>query len=595
MARKKKASTLHYVEERLLILKNIKDEDGLITNVDDYRLRAKVKRVTPKSGDKSDYATNVGFSVKTAKDAELLAGMQEYNFIPLSDEARRKVELLKHIWNYHWLVSKTDKRLSRVIPEATTTGTGWMYEGLKTFKRTVNTPSLNEDWEIEYKKEVIPDYSWVWCEFIPFENFFIDGTDIENSNEAIWVKFWDRDEWINEHKLMNGYTTIDIPMNKTYTYIGNNETDPKKGQDDDSIITEMRYYNKSKDEFIVLVNWKEVHSSHIPYTHKELPFLPYYDYQVEGRIWGMGEFELLAEDIIYKDAIRSLSIDVIKAQMGVMAINDDIDFDENTFEYGPFSYMKVDDISGIKHLSPSISTNALDNAEQKVDSDIISKTWIDYKSQILTPWETATKTAAKSQTLKKRINLNLKINWYSFFERLSRLRLSNIRLHHSNKEVEIPVEGWNIKEDWTFEPLNGWYGSFTVKPDVVVDNYNIVPITESILWVTEERDKAKWLEAAQILWGIIWADGQPVFPWEKIWEMLSDLLWIDFLKLSWASNANKSWEQLLQEFNNSSQWISNDATNPNNPNFIPPEQRSWATTSTKVSGQANIKDSDVLG
>ena len=98
MKNPKLQSPLHYVDERLLILKALKQEDEVEENVKDWRQMAKVQRTQDVSLDKSDFATNVGFSVKTAKDAELLAGVQEYNFIPLSDEARKKVELLKRIW-----------------------------------------------------------------------------------------------------------------------------------------------------------------------------------------------------------------------------------------------------------------------------------------------------------------------------------------------------------------------------------------------------------------------------------------------------------------------------------------------------------------
>jgi hypothetical protein len=52
-------------------------------------------------------------------------------------------------------------------------------------------------------------------------------------------------------------------------------------------------------------------------------------------------------------------------------MENDIDFDESTFEYGTTSYTRVDDINAIKFFSPSISTNSIDNAEAKLDNDII--------------------------------------------------------------------------------------------------------------------------------------------------------------------------------------------------------------------------------
>jgi len=77
----------------------------------------------------------------------------------------------------------------------------------------------------------------------------------------------------------------------------------------------MRYYNKSRDEMIILANGKEVYNTPIPFAHKELPFCPYLDYRVDSRFWGMGEYELLEEDELFADALRSLDIDVVRAQM----------------------------------------------------------------------------------------------------------------------------------------------------------------------------------------------------------------------------------------------------------------------------------------
>jgi len=107
----------------------------------------------------------------------------------------------------------------------------------------------------------------------------------------------------------------------------------------------MRYYNKSEDQLIILANGQEIYNAPMPSLHKELPFCPFFDYQVIDRFWGMGEYELLWEDIQYRDALRSLSIDVIKAQMGITMVDDTVSIDETTFELGTTSYTKVSDVN----------------------------------------------------------------------------------------------------------------------------------------------------------------------------------------------------------------------------------------------------------
>ena len=574
----------HEVEERLVILKSIKNKDWLVDGQKIWRQNNKARRVVERPHDKSDYMTNIGFTVKTAKDAELLAGIQQYDFIPLDQEARTNVAAFKLNWNYWWLMSKTDKMLSKVIPEATAFGTWITYEATKTIRKKIKEPTRHADGSITYKEKIDTEYDGIWTEQIPWENFFIDGNDIDNSNEVVWIKYWDRNEYLKEHELHPDYKNLNqIPVGKWYTVV-EGEIDNKYDQENENVITEMRYYNKSNDQMIILANGIEVVNTPIPFTHKELPFCLFYDYEVLDRIWGMGEYELLAEDIEYRDALRSLSIDVIKAQMGITLIWETNDIDETTFELGTTSYTRVDDINDLKFYSPSVSTNSIDNAELKVDNDIIAKTGIDFKAQQLSPQETATRTQAKTESGKKKINLNLKINGYSFFERLARLRTANIQLLHSTGNKEIFVEGMDIDKNWVASPVNGWYGSFTVEPWMVKGQFNVVPITESILGLSEERDLEHMLRYAEVAGNIVDSNGQPVVQGDKLVKAITERFGFDFDALTSASQQQKTPEQIVNEIESEDRGTSLAPNDPNSPDFIPPEQRSGATNAVPTSG-----------
>lgn len=573
----------HSVEERLIILRSIKNKDWLVDAQKIWRQNNKARRVYDRPSDKSDYMTNIGFTVKTAKDAELLAGLQEYSFIPLDDAARGNVGPVKLNWKYWWLMSKTDKMLSKVIPEATAFGTGIVYEATKTIRKKIKEPIRHPDGSISYKEKIVVDYDGIWTEQIPWENFFIDGTDIDNSNEVVWIKYWDRNEFLKEHELHPDYKNLNaVPVGKWFTVV-EGEVDNKYNQDNENIITEMRYYNKSNDQMIVLANGKEVLNTPIPFTHKELPFCLFYDYEVIDRIWGMGEYELLQEDIEYRDALRSLSIDVIKAQMGTTMIDESVDIDETTFELGTNTYTRVSDVNLVKFYSPGVSTASIDNAELKVDNDIIAKTGIDFKAQQLSPQETATRTTAKTESGKKKINLNLKINGYSFFERLARLRMANIQLIHSVWSKTIFVEGQDIDANGVSTPLNGGYGSFTVNPWMVKGQFNIVPITESILGISEERDLEHMLRFAEVAGNIVDSSGQPVIQGEKLVKAITERFGFDFDMLTSASSQQQSPEAIINELEAESKGTSIDPNDPNSANFIPAEQRSWAKTQVPTS------------
>lgn len=564
--------TLHKVEERLIYLYSLKKD--MIPKQAEYRNRYIWQREKEKSQDKSDYKTNTEFSIIQAKASELLSWMQDYDFIPLSDEAYTNQKIIKNIWHYEWIKSKTDKALSQAFFSWLKYWDWYIYEWIRNITRTIKVPSYSWS-EITFKEENIPEYEGIYCEYIPWENLYLDWDSLENSNEVIWIKYWDRQAFINSFQNNPQYKNVDdsLPIWRYY-YLTSDTLNVNWNINDDEVVTELRYYNKAKDSFITLVNWIEVLNSFIPYKHKELPFCNFVDYFVEWRVYNMWEYELLEEDVLFKDALRSLQIDVIKNQFWFTVIHPDSEFDELSLETGINKYNRIDP-KDINHYSPNISANSIIQAEEQVNNDIIIKSWIDFRSQVLTQSETATKTDSKQQSARKRINLNLKLNWYNFFERLARLRMSNIQLLYSSSNKKIPLKWWTIDEKWIFSAINWWYGTFLVKPEYVKWNYNIIPITDSILWLSTEKDKNKFLEFSQVMWNIIWTDGKPIINPEKIVEIWTRLFGYSFDELTAKAEEYQSPDKLLEWVMNEQNWISNDVTNPTNPNYIPPEQRSW--------------------
>jgi len=51
--------------------------------------------------------------------------------------------------------------------------------------------------------------------------------------------------------------------------------------------------------------------------------------------------------------------------------------------------------------------------------------------------------------------------------------------------------------------VNGGYGSFTIKPDMVKGQFNVVPITESILGISEEKDIEHLLRYSEVAGNIL--------------------------------------------------------------------------------------------
>lgn len=568
------AEKLNEVEERLVYLYWLKKD--MIPKQREYRERYTGARLLPKSTIKSDYKTNTEFAIIQAKTAELMAWMQDYDFIPLSDEAYVNQKLIKNIWKYEWIKSKTDKNLFKAFMSWFKYWDWYLYEWIRKIYKTVNVPTYNEEWNITFKKERVLDYEGIYMEYIPWENVYLDWDTLDDANEVIWIKYWNREAFIKTFENADWYFSVNNDIKKwRYYYLSNDTLNITGNQDDDNIITELRYYNKAEDKFIILANWTTVKDSFIPYKHKELPFVNYVDYFVEWRVYNMWEYELLEEDVLYKDALRSLQIDVIKNQFWFITVDPDAEYDQWTIKTGINVVNRISP-KDIAHFSPNISSSSVLAAEQQADNDIIIKSWIDFRSQVLTAGETATKTESKQQSSRKRINLNLKQNAYNFFERLARLRMSNIQLLYSSWNKKIPIKWWTINENGVFKTIS-WYWTFIVKPEYVKWIFNIVPITDSILWVSTDKDKNKFLEFAQTLWNIVWKDWKQIINPEKIVEIWAKLFWYNFDELTekeeWYMNAT----DILDNIDKEDDWISTSPSDVNSPDYIPPEQRSWNT------------------
>lgn len=168
----------------------------------------------------------------------------------------------------------------------------------------------------------------------------------------------------------------------------------------------------------------------------------------------------------------------------------------------------------------------------------------------------------------------LKINWFNFFERLARLRMTNIQLIFWTWNRKIPVKWMNISTNWAVEPLNSWYWLYTVSPSHIKWKFKVLPITDSILWTSTERDKTRLLEFAQIVWNMVWDDWKPIINNIKLAETLSRKFNVDFETLTSKNVLNKSWADILKELDLQNTWVAPWSTA--DPSYIPPEQRSWS-------------------
>jgi len=588
MPKVEKKAPSHFIEDRLTALKSIKDKYGLSDKAPEWKEKANMKEVVSPS-DENDFRTQVSATVKRQKDAELSANMPEWSFIPLTDEAQSNRKIVRESWKYHWLISNTDKVISKIVWQATTYGTGIQYEWIKHTHKTIKEPFIKKG-KIEYREKEINE-SKIYCEKIPFANFFINWTDIDESTEAITITYYDKEEYIMEKETSPVYKNIG-KLKKAptdYTLSGITDWEDKiPNQDTENVVTEFKYYNTAKDEFRILANGVEILSTPIPYMHKKLPFVPYYDNEAEDRFWWIGEFELLENEERAKNEYRSLTVKWVKASIGFILKDRDNDLETDGMDYWIQEVYETDDMDGIEHFAPNVPIQAIAELEAKIDNDIIAKSGVDFKSLQLSPSESATRTANKSLSSKKRINKNIKDNWYGFFRRLGELRMANIQQLHMMNNVRVPIEWGSINNKWVFIPdETGSFGSGIIWEKFIKWQFLVLPITETMLWNNKQRRKENLSTFMQVAGNLVWEDGKPVIKWTQLAKLASDEYGYDYEKLTEEASEAQATNEIVDEVMNEGPQLPPEE-NPNNPNYVPPAQRSQRDQVKTISGQAKV-------
>ncbi len=582
------SENLHRIESRLLSLKSIKDRYNLQELWLKWKEKANMKEIS-NPVDENDLRTQVSAIVKRQKDAELWASLPEWNFIPLDDNAEINRKIISSSWKYHWLISNTDRTIKKVVWQSTTYGTWIMYEWIKHTHRVIKEPYLDGKWYLKYRDVTIKN-SQIFCEKIPFLNFYINGSDIEQSTEAIVVRYFNKDEYIAEKKLSPLYENIkELEKSTEYEFVqwedGRDVKDPQWEKD---TVIEMEYWNVWTDEYIILANWIEIFSSPIPYKHKKLPFCLFIDNEAEDRIWGIGEFELLEPEELAKNEYRTLTVKAVKASIWFILKERWSDLDPASLEYWIQEVYETDDVDAIHHFAPNVPLGAISELEAKIDNDIIAKSWVDFKSLLLAPSESATRTANKSMSARKRINDCIKNNAYWFYRRLWELRLSNIQQLHT-KPKRIPIEWGSINEKWIFISDETWaYGSAIIWAKFTKWQFLVMPIVETMLWENDQRRKDNLTTFMQLAWNVLWPDGKPVIKWAQLVKLASDEYGFDYEKLTEEVEDSQSPDDIINSVFGE-QWASPE----NDPNYVPPAQRRQQEQVKAISWQAKISSPEI--
>lgn len=574
------------INERLSILHSLKQHRFPFywDYYNKYRMRNSEK-LTPEWF--VDYSMNTQFAIVNTKASELLANTPKYDFIAMDDDAKRYKKVRELHWNYVWQVSGTDRANASIIFDALKYGIGVGKEVWACEKRKIKKPVMTE-WVIMWTEEEVVDYEGCKLIYVPWNNVWLNWPNIELTTEAAVVTYYDRSQFFEvfgSNPMYSGITEDNIPKGKYYyiqdnsdklTFAGSpSSTDfgwENSGNAD--IVSVLEYWNKYEDEYIVMANgvWINPLSNGEempnPNPSKEIPLVVYTDHPLEDDIYGMGEFDITQKSSALKDVTRSLSIETVKAQWGIITIDPDSEFDDAIMQLGIRKYARVEkDAFGF--FAPNINASTLQYIEEKANEDIIIETGIDFRNQLLSPNETATKTQGKNQAAMKRINLNIKYNAFHYWERLARLRMANMEFY-ADKARTIPVKNMEVDNEGNVTYMNNSYGLFTMMPKYFKWKMALMPRIDSMMWDTSTEIKQKYMEALQLLGSMIDRDtGKPIYDPRSLveaWRWIIDDV-IDLDRINEKRPVAKSAESIMKEL----KWIQPEMAG----GAIPPEQMSW--------------------
>lgn len=344
-----------------------------------------------------------------------------------------------------------------------TKGTAFTAEWYLFESRDVRDPDDVVNGVIKYVKREIIDKDDTYTIHWANERVFVDenATRIEEAEDCILeerlridtfnLKYGDNEDFYNTDKV--------IPCGSMSTrnqFFDRSDDDPMDGD----YVQVLHYYNKLKDQYIVLANTVVVRDSPIPFKHKELPIAVWNYYPVEGRIYGMGIPKIIAPTQEEREAIRNLSLDRQKMHLNKMFIVSDMfELDEDEATTRPHGFIHVN--SGgtpLDNIIKPIEYGDVPGSSIRMDDQLRDDekrvTGIDDRSQGVNMGGTATEAAILTENSQKRINLINTLTGMATIKRIGMLKWSNIQFFYPAPRIERLMQDNEERERKVYRKVN---------------------------------------------------------------------------------------------------------------------------------------------
>lgn len=426
-------------------------------------------------------------------------------------------------------VSQAQREKLRAMADCPNYGQGILFSAVIEHEKKV-MPAEDDKLELEFKEadlKTITMYKGLLRQRIAPEDFFVDECAINmhdiggttGARDCFTVRTYAYSSFMDSFV---GYKNIDqvTPVAGTNTFFGfdkyiTNWEGKESRYANNGVVVVIDYWNHEKDWHLQVANGVEIYFGAMPFRHKRLPFVIYYNYKRDDSIWGVSEIELLAPFIYAKETMLNLMIDDAKlALQPYFFIDGGVTFDENQ-EVEPGAMIRLRGIKGGKvsdsvmpARSGGIDPSAVQLYQQLEDLQITA-TGDDFRSLYANPQQLATQTLAKKEALQKRIRAATLINNNDAEKELTEQEFSNIcqfltkpymDINGKVKYRRIKSEGYLVHQEENddlpkFTESYGATGFFSLNNKVFNDTDFQMEVVEKQL---DELEKKDWLQNMNI-------------------------------------------------------------------------------------------------
>lgn len=420
----------------------------------------------------SDLHLPDAFAAIQSQSQETVERKARPSIMKVEESDEPKAEFCNDVMTHNMNVTGFDYQYYLAKLSASIRGTAFVMDYWRTEKRTVKDPvGLNDDGTIKYEAKEIVDFDDDYTEWVPNEYIHIDekAKDIDEAVDGF------KRDIINIEEFHRIYGSNPDFVDTEYVTSGGDFSDKSwfkmPGDITNQEVEVLHYYNRSIDAYWVVANNVCIHDGPLPTKHKELPFVPVYEYRRPGSFWGMGipkVVHFLSEE---RKTIRNLNLDRQKMQINKMFLhNNAFDIDDEDMVTRPHGVISVDtngqDIRGaMVPLEYGDTPASAFRSEEILLEDIRRAHGIDDRIQGVQAGGTATEAAILKESSMKRINMISLTNEMSSLVRIGRLKWSNIQFYYGVPRMEKIIEDNKTRDQKVYRTISVKGRAFRIADD----------------------------------------------------------------------------------------------------------------------------------